>query len=118
MARMRDLRERLHKGISSRVADVRSTATRTPLPNTPHLSFSGIESNRLLEEIGLKSPPRPERLPCRHCYRLHVLEAMQVPIEWAKGTLRFSIGRMTTVAQIDRAVDVVASAAIRLRSAS
>jgi cysteine desulfurase len=44
-----------------------------------------------------------------------VLEAMHVPLEWAKGTLRFSLGRMTTVAEIDKAVSVVAAAVQKLR---
>ncbi len=120
MVRMRDLRERLHKGISSRVADVRLNGhPEHRLPNTLNLSFSGIESNRLLEEIGLEVAASAGAACHAGTVTVsHVLEAMQVPIEWAKGTLRFSIGRMTTVAQIDRAVDVVASAAIRLRSAS
>ena len=45
----------------------------------------------------------------------HVLEAMRVPVEWAKGTVRFSTGRMTTADQIDRAVEVVIEAVKRLR---
>jgi cysteine desulfurase len=40
---------------------------------------------------------------------------MRVPVEWAKGTVRFSTGRMTTADQIDRAVDVVIKAVQRLR---
>jgi cysteine desulfurase len=40
----------------------------------------------------------------------HVLEAMKVPLEWAKGTLRFSVGRMTTEAEIDKTIRVVAEA--------
>jgi cysteine sulfinate desulfinase/cysteine desulfurase-like protein len=39
-----------------------------------------------------------------------VLEAMQVPVEWAMGTVRFSVGRETTEEQIDRAVEVVTAA--------
>jgi cysteine desulfurase len=45
----------------------------------------------------------------------HVLEAMRVPMEWAKGTLRFSLGRMTTVAEIDSAISIVAAAVGKLR---
>ena len=35
-------------------------------------------------------------------------------MEWAKGTVRFSTGRMTTAQQIDRAVTVVVDAVKRL----
>ena len=40
----------------------------------------------------------------------HVLEAMGIPLEWAQGTLRFSVGRMATEAEIDKTIRVVAEA--------
>jgi cysteine desulfurase len=40
----------------------------------------------------------------------HVPEAMGIPLEWAQGTLRFSVGRMTTEAEIDKTIRVVAEA--------
>jgi cysteine desulfurase len=39
-----------------------------------------------------------------------VLEAMRVPVDWALGTVRFSTGRATTDAEIDRAVEIVVQA--------
>ena len=45
-----------------------------------------------------------------------VLKAMKVPLEWAKGTLRLTTGRMTTAADIDKAVRVIATAVKKLRS--
>jgi cysteine sulfinate desulfinase/cysteine desulfurase-like protein len=39
---------------------------------------------------------------------------MGVPVEWAMGTVRFSVGRDTTAEEIARAVEVVAGAAKRL----
>jgi len=35
---------------------------------------------------------------------------MAVPVDWAKGTVRFSVGRGTTAQEIDRAVEVVSEA--------
>jgi len=46
----------------------------------------------------------------------HVLIAMKVSVEWAKGTLRFSVGRTTTEREIDKAIRVVADAVTKLRS--
>jgi cysteine desulfurase len=43
-----------------------------------------------------------------------VLQAMRVPLEFAMGTVRLSVGRSTTVQEIDRAVEVLAGAAQRL----
>jgi cysteine desulfurase len=44
----------------------------------------------------------------------NVLTAMNVPLEWAKGTLRLTTGRMTTEADIDRAVEIIADAVKKL----
>jgi cysteine desulfurase len=40
---------------------------------------------------------------------------MNVPLEWAKGTLRFSVGRMTTAEEIDKAIEFVTRAVKKLR---
>ena len=39
-----------------------------------------------------------------------VLEAMRVPLEYAMGTVRLSVGRYTTAAEIDQAVSEIAKA--------
>jgi cysteine desulfurase len=44
-----------------------------------------------------------------------VLQAMGVPFAYARGTLRFSVGRMTTPSEIDEAIDAVAHALRALR---
>ncbi|MCK9274584.1 MAG: cysteine desulfurase NifS, partial [Syntrophales bacterium] len=81
------------------------------------LSFKGIEADRLLEEIG----PEVAASAGAACHAgktavSHVLEAMHVPLEWARGTLRFSVGRMSTEQEIDRAISAIAEAVIRLRN--
>jgi cysteine desulfurase len=35
---------------------------------------------------------------------------MNLPIQWAKGTLRFSVGRMTTHSEVDRAIKIIVKA--------
>jgi cysteine desulfurase len=42
-----------------------------------------------------------------------VLEAMNVPVVWAKGTLRLTTGRHTTKDDIDTAVQVISEAVKR-----
>ncbi len=39
-----------------------------------------------------------------------------MPLEWAMGTLRFSVGRGTVCRSIDRAIEVVAGAVRRLQT--
>jgi cysteine desulfurase len=40
---------------------------------------------------------------------------MGVPIEWAKGTLRLTTGRMTTAPEIDRAATLIVEAVNTIR---
>ncbi len=115
--RMKALRDRLYEGIAGCTDGVRLNGhSEHCLPNTLNLSFQGLDANRLLEEIG-RDVAASAGAAC-HAGSVavsHVLEAMQVPVECARGALRFSLGRMTTPGDIDRAVDAVAAAAARLR---
>jgi cysteine desulfurase len=45
----------------------------------------------------------------------HVLAAMGVEREWAAGALRLTLGRTTTDADVDRAVEVITGAVERIR---
>jgi cysteine desulfurase len=114
---LKAMRDRLHEGLSESLADMRLNGhLHNRLPNTLSLSFKGLEANRILEEIGLEVAASAGAACHSDTVTLsHVLEAMRVPVDWAKGTVRFSTGRMTTVDQIDRAVNVVVKAVGLLR---
>jgi cysteine desulfurase len=117
MARMKYLRDRLHEGLLSRLAGIQLNGHQEQrLPNTASISFKGLEANRILEEIGLEVAASAGAACHADTVELsHVLIAMGVPVEWAKGTLRFSVGKMTTEAEIDKAIRVVADAVEKLR---
>jgi cysteine desulfurase len=119
MVRMKEMRDRLHEGIASRLADVRLNGhPALRLPNTLSLSFRDIEANRILEEIGLDVAASAGAACHAGSVTIsHVLEAMQTPLAWAKGTLRFSTGRTTTAVEIDRAIHAVVTAVKALRFA-
>ena len=112
------MRDRLHNGLSAQLDNMRLNGhPDLRLPNTLSLSFKGLEANRILEEIGLEVAASAGAACHSGTVTLsHVLEAMQIPLEWAKGTLRFSTGRMTTPEQIETAIDVVTCAIKRLRA--
>jgi cysteine desulfurase len=116
MAHMQAMRDRLHQGISAQLEAVRLNGhPEHRLPNTVSLAFKSREANRLLEEIGLEVAASAGAACHADSVTLsHVLEAMQVPIEWAKGTLRFSVGRMTTPQEIEQATSTVVGAVKRL----
>ncbi len=117
MAHMKKLRDRLHEGLA--LAPVETKLNGHPdhrIPNTLNISFKGIPANRHLREIG----PYIAASPGAACHSdgvepSHVLQAMAVPLEWANGAIRFSVGRMTTMAQIEKAIQVVIDAVKKLR---
>jgi len=117
-AKMQALRDRLHNGIIAGVGGVRLNGhPELRLPNTLNVSFYGLEANRLLEEIGLEVAASAGAACHSDTVEIpHVLKAMRVPEDWAKGTLRFSVGRMTTEDEIDRAIEVVVNAVQKLRN--
>jgi cysteine desulfurase len=112
MAHMKTLCNRLHDGFMSRNLNIRLNGhPEHRLPNTLSISFKGREANRILEDIGIEVAASAGAACHADSVQIsHVLEAMDVPLEWAKGTVRFSVGRMTTEADIDRTVNVVAEA--------
>lgn len=117
VAHMRRLRDRLEQGLAAALDGVRVNGHRDRrLPNTASVSFYGLEANRLLEEIGLTVAASAGAACHADQVRIsHVLTAMGLPEAWAKGTVRFTTGRMTTEAEIDRAVEVTVAAVKRLR---
>ncbi len=118
MAHMQQMRDRLQRGIMTRLDDVRLNGhPEHRLPNTLSLAFKNLAANRIIEEIGLEVAVSAGAACHSDTITLsHVLTAMQVPPEWAMGTVRFSTGRFTTLREIDRTVAVVEKAVSHLRS--
>jgi len=118
MARMKFLRDRLHEGLLGRIFDIRLNGhLQHRLPNTLNISFKDLEANRILEDIGLEVAASAGAACHADSVEIsHVLRAMKIPLEWAKGTLRFSVGRMTTEAEIDKSIRVVADAVNKLKT--
>ncbi len=116
-ARLRAMRDRLEEGIAASLPDVRFNGHREQrLPNTASVSFYGLEADRILEEIGLEvAASAGAACHAGHVALSHVLEAMRIPQAWAQGTVRFTTGRMTTTAEIDRALEVIVAAVKKLR---
>ena len=114
--RMGRLRDRLWDKLSACRADVQINGHPTErLPNTLSVSFKNLEANRILEEIGLDVAASAGAACHADTVEIsHVLQALEMDLGWAKGTLRFSVGRPTTEDEIDRAAEVVRAAVARL----
>lgn len=116
MHRMRKMRDMLHATLNKNLNEVKLNGhPEKRLPNTLNLSFHNLEANRILEEIGLEIAASAGAACHSDEVKIsHVLEAMNIPVDWAKGTLRFTTGRMTTEDEISRAAQVITDAVRRL----
>ena len=120
MEHMKRMRDRLYEGICEQVGGVRLNGDfHKSLPNTLSVSFEGLEANRILEEIGLEVAASAGAACHSNTVMIsHVLEAMHVPLEWAKGSIRLSTGRFTTQDEIEQAIAVIVKAIKDLKSQS
>jgi cysteine desulfurase len=115
---MQAMRDRLYEGLKNGCDQVKLNGhPHKRLPNTLNISFLDLEANRILDSIGTEIAASAGAA-C-HSDRVkvsEVLEAMQVPLDWAKGTLRLTTGRMTTAADIDKAVEIICAAVNKFRT--
>ena len=118
MTHMRTMRDRLFEGIKNEGDQVKLNGhPQKRLPNTLSISFLGLEANRILDAIGTEVAASAGAACHSGTVQISdVLKAMHVPLEWAKGTLRLTTGRMTTAADIDKAVEVICAAVKNLKS--
>jgi len=114
---MNAMRHRLYEGLKRRLADVHLNGhPERRLPNTLSVGFPGIEAASLLD--ALHDAVAASAGAACHAGETSisaVLRAMRVPVELARGTVRFSTGRMTTARQVDEAVIAVTAAVMKLR---
>ena len=112
------MRDRLHQGLTAGLPQGSFVLNGHPdlrLPNTLSLGFYRVEANTLLSEI--RDQVAASAGAACHSEEIdlsHVLEAMGVPIDFAMGTVRFSVGRETTPQEIDQAVQILTKSLIPL----
>ena len=115
---MQSMRDRLYEGIKKGCEQVKINGhPQKRLPNTLSISFFNLEANRILDFIGTEIAASAGAACHSDTVEVsEVLKAMQVPLDWAKGTLRLTTGRMTTEMDIDKAVQVICSAVNKFRT--
>ncbi len=102
---MTTMRDRLEQGLLDTGTDVRVNGhPQLRLPNTSSISFRGLEADRILASLPTVAASAGAACHSDQVEVSHVLEAMNLPTEYAMGTLRLSVGRFTTEAEIDRAL--------------
>ena len=119
--RMLVLKDRLRKGISASVPDIRINGHPTEvLPNTLNVSFPGAEGEAILLSLDLEGIELSTGSACASgsLEPSHVLMATGVGPELAHGSIRFSLGRGTSEADVDYVLEKLSPIIKRLRRMS
>ena len=85
------------------------------LPNTLSVSFKNLQANKILGRM--KNVAASAGAAC-HTDSISIsatLEAMKVPMEYAMGTIRFSVGRYTTKLEMEKAAQEIIDSVQALR---
>jgi cysteine desulfurase len=118
--RVRALRDRLWDGLRTRIPEVRLNGHPTErLPGTVNVAFHHVESESVVLGLDLKGVAVSAGSACTsgNVEPSYVLVAMGVPLDWAMGAVRCSLGAGTTAAEIDYAVECAELLVGKLREA-
>ena len=118
--RLTALRDRLWHGIRDRVPDVCLNGHPTErVPGTANIAYKNVESESIVLGLDLKGIAVSAGSACTSgsVEPSYVLVAMGVPVEWAMGAVRTSLGRSTTAEDIDYVVESVEPVVRKLRAA-
>jgi cysteine desulfurase len=120
-ARLAALRDALVAGLQGRLDGVIETVpVEHKVAGSAHVCIAGIESEALLfllDEAGVCASAA-SACASGAMEPSHVLAAMGLDRSVALGALRLTLGRTTTAADVDRAIDVIGASVDRLRGRS
>jgi len=119
LAALAALRDRLEQGILARVPDAGvNGADASRVANTTNLYFEGIDAEALIIALDLQGLAISAGSACQSgaTEPSHVLVAMGLPEERARGSVRLSLSRMNLQSEVDAAIELVAAAVSRLRA--
>ena len=118
--RLTTLRNRLIDGVHGRVSEVRLSGHPVErLPGTASFLFRHVESESIVLGLDLKGVGVSAGSACTsgNVEPSHVLVAMRIPLDWAMGAVRCSLGRTTTAEDIDYVIECVEPLVRKLRQA-
>ncbi len=113
------MREMLYDGLKNEIPDIKLNGhPEYRLPNTLSLSFKNVEANTLLDELDGIAASAGAACHAENVEVSTVLQAMIVPMDYAMGTIRFSVGKHTTAEEIKQAIDIIALTVKKLQPGS
>lgn len=118
MPRVRRLRDHLESRLSALIPDLCIQGSYLDrVPNTSLLSVPGLEGEALLLKLDAEGICVSTGSACTSGQKepSHVLRAMGVPPETARGTIRISLSRQTTDAEIETVIEALPRIVVELR---
>jgi len=118
-ARLAPLRDRLEAGILAAVPDTSRNGAASPrVANTTNISFDRVEAESLLIGLDLEGIAVSSGSACSSgtLEPSHVLKVMGLPHARTLGSIRFSLGAVTTEADVDHVIAVLPRLVEKLRS--
>jgi cysteine desulfurase len=119
--RLARLRDRLWEGIRDQVEEVRLNGHPTlRLPGTCNMCFRNIESESIVLGLDLKGIATSAGSACTagSVEPSYVLVAMGLPVDWAMGSVRCSLGRSITAEDIEYVIEATVPLVAKLRALS
>ena len=121
VAHARRLRDRLIAGVTERIPGARLSGHPTErLPNSASFTFRGVEGESILLHLDHLRIAASSGSACTTGSEepSHVLLALGLSAEEARGSLRLTVGRSNTAEEIERAIEVLPGIVQRLRAMS
>ena len=113
---LQDMRDLLEEGLKQCFTTLRVNGHPTlRLPNTCNVSFKRLEANTILSELVNVAASAGAACHSDKVDVSAVITAMHVPLEYAMGTIRFSVGRNTTENEIKDSLDEIEKVVERLQ---
>jgi cysteine desulfurase len=117
--RLRQLRDHLQTGLTRRVAGLRLNGdAESRLPGSLNFCFPGIPAIQLIEACPGIAISTGSACTSASVEPSYVLRALGLSDEDANTGIRIGLGRFTTPAEVDLAIDALAAAATRLAADS
>ena len=120
-ATLTSLRDHLETGLLAAIPHTHLNADASPrVPNTTNLRFQGVDAESLLIALDIQGIAASFGAACQSgaTEPSHVLLAMGLTSTEARSSLRLSLSRLTTVEEIDRALEIIPATVARLHSLS
>jgi cysteine desulfurase len=115
--RVAALRDRLFDGLRATVDDVAETGDAARVAGGCHVAFGGVDAELLVVALDRAGVYVSAGSSCSSgaTHGSHVLAAMGIDPEVARGAVRFSLGHASTARDVERALDVIPDVVATLR---